>query len=161
VSPPLGEGEPLRVLVVGAISRIKGYDVVLSLAEAISSQALPLQMSLLGYSMNDTRLASLGVTLLGRYFDNDLLERIEASNPHIVLIPSIWPETYCYVLSGAMRSGRRIAVFDLGAQAERVRAHHASHIVMPLALGAQPQALGELLLDTAQRHAESGLRVAA
>jgi O-antigen biosynthesis protein len=161
VLPPLGEGEPLRLLVVGAISRIKGYEVVLSLAETVRSQALPLQISLLGYSANDTRLSSLGVTLLGRYFDNDLLERIEANNPHIVLIPSIWPETYCYVLSGAMRSGRRIAVFDLGAQAERVRAHHASHIVMPLELAAQPRALSELLLDTAARHAESGLRVAA
>ena len=139
-------GTDLRVLVIGAISRIKGYDVLLGLAQSARVRSLPLTLSLLGYSMDDPRLADAGVSLLGRYFDNELLAKIEAADPHLVLIPSIWPETYCYVLSGALRSGRRIAVFDLGAQAERARLHDPHHLLLPLALADRPDELADLLV---------------
>lgn len=167
---PVREGEAfglaapadaVRVLVVGAISRIKGYDVVQSLAERVRERRLPMQLSLLGYSMNDGKLASLGVNLLGRYFDNDLLDRIRAADPHVVLIPSVWPETYCYVLSGALRSGRRIAVFDLGAQAERTRQHDPDHLVMPLRLANDADALADLLLRSLRADDSLPFRVAA
>lgn len=140
-------GAPLKILVIGAISRIKGYDAVLGLAEATRQSGLPLQISLLGYSADDLRLAEAGVALLGRYFDNEILDRISASDPDLVFVPSIWPETYCYVLSGALRSGRRVAVFDIGAQAERVRAHDDAHLVLPLPLANDPTALARTLLD--------------
>lgn len=158
--PPLvlAPGDALRVLVIGAISRIKGYDVVLGLARSARTRGLPLKVSLLGYSMDDPRLAEQGVVLLGRYFDNELLEKISAADPHLVLIPSIWPETYCYVLSGALRSGRRIAVFDLGAQAERTRQHNAGHLLLPLALADRPDELADRLLAAATTPA---LRAAA
>jgi GT2 family glycosyltransferase/glycosyltransferase involved in cell wall biosynthesis len=153
------QGESLRVLVIGAISRIKGYDVVHGLARSARERGLPIKVSLLGYSMDDPRLAEQGVALLGRYFDNELLERISAADPHIVLIPSIWPETYCYVLSGALRSGRRIAVFDLGAQAERAREHDPDHLLLPLALAERPDDLADALLAATQP--PQALRVAA
>lgn len=159
--PTRAPDEPVRVLVIGAISRIKGYDVVHGLARCAREQRLPLSVALLGYSMDDPRLAEQGVTLLGRYFDNELLERIAAADPHIVLIPSIWPETYCYVLSGALRSGRRIAVFDLGAQAERARAHDPHHLTLPLALADRPQELAVQLLDAVTVAAPLPLRTAA
>jgi O-antigen biosynthesis protein len=154
-------GVDLRVLVVGAISRIKGYDVLLGLAQTARARELPLKVSLLGYSMDDPRLADAGVTLMGRYFDNELQEKIEAADPHLVLIPSIWPETYCYVLSGALRSGRRIAVFDLGAQAERTRLHDAHHLLLPLALADRPSDLADLLLGASLPPLAQALRVAA
>ena len=146
--PPMlpAPGEELRVLVIGAISRIKGYDVLLGLAQSVRARGLPMKLSLLGYSMDDPRLAEQGVTLLGRYFDNELLEKVSAADPHIVLVPSIWPETYCYVLSGALRSGRRIAVFDLGAQAERARQHDAHHLLLSLDLAERPDELADELL---------------
>lgn len=139
-------GEPLRVLAIGAISQAKGYGVLLGLATAISQQSQPVELSLLGYSSDDLRLSGAGVRLLGRYFDNELLERIERADPHLILVPSIWPETYCYVLSGALRSGRSVAVFDLGAQAERVREQKGRHLVLPLSLAERPKRLlAELL----------------
>lgn len=163
VSEPLRvpPGDTVRVLVVGAISRIKGYDVVHGIATSAKQRNLPLKLSLLGYSMDDTRLAEADVTLLGRYFDNELLERINASDPHIILIPSIWPETYCYVLSGALQSGRRIAVFDLGAQAQRTREHDAQHLCLPLTLADRPDDLADLLLASTRAPDKLVLRVAA
>ena len=155
--PPRVSGSPLvppdqavKVMVIGAISRIKGFDVLHGLAASARSRGLPLEMSLLGYSVDDSRLAAEGVRLLGRYFDNELLERIGTEDPHIIMVPSIWPETYCYVLSGALRSGRRIAVFDIGAQADRARRHDPHHLVLPLDMADQPDQLADLLIRSSR-----------
>lgn len=148
--PVAAPGQPVRVLVVGAISRIKGFDVVRGIAQVARAASLPLEVALLGYSMDDPQLRESGVNMLGRYFDNELAQKIEDHDPHIIFVPSIWPETYCYVLSGALHSGRRIAVFDLGAQAERTREHHPEHLVLPLALADRPEELARVLVQGGQ-----------
>jgi glycosyltransferase involved in cell wall biosynthesis len=158
--PPRPAGGPLRVLTVGAISRIKGFEVLRRLAESARGLALPIEFALLGYSMDDMRLSQVGVTLLGRYFDNELSQRIDAYDPDVILIPSIWPETYCYVLSGALASGRSVAVFDIGAQADRVREHGGRHLVLPLALVDDGAALAQALLDGAGRSTEPSRQAA-
>jgi len=159
--PLVAPGQVLRVMVIGAISRIKGFDVVRGLATVAREQGLPLRVALQGYSMDDPVLAAQGVQMLGRYFDNELAARIEADDPHIILIPSIWPETYCYVLSSAMASGRRVAVFDIGAQADRAREHDPAHLVLPLAMADDPQALAGALMSAALASPVDSLRVAA
>jgi hypothetical protein len=138
--------ESVRVLAIGAINLVKGFDVLMGLAHAAERRKLPLEVSLLGYSSDDGLLSGSGVRLLGRYFDNELLEKIIECDPHIIFVPSVWPETYCYVLSGALRSGRRIAVFDLGAQAERARRHDPHHLILPLSLSERPDDLADVLL---------------
>jgi glycosyltransferase involved in cell wall biosynthesis len=159
---PPAPGQTVRVLAIGAISRIKGYDVLMGLAEVAQQRVLPLQVSLLGYSMDDPRLAMAGVSLLGRYFDNELQDKIAEHDPHVILIPSIWPETYCYVLSTALASGRPVAVFDIGAQATRSREHGPHHLVAPLSLVDTPSALADLLLEHVHAPTRGGeLRVAA
>lgn len=147
-SPPATR--PLKVLVVGAINRIKGYDVLLGLARQVREASLPIEVALLGYSSDDGALAMAGVRLLGRYFDHEILQRIEEQDPDLVMVPSIWPETYCYVLSSAFASGRRIVVFDLGAQADRCREHDPRHLVLPLALAQDPAGLATALLGIRQ-----------
>ena len=159
--PTAAAGDRVRVLVVGAISRIKGFDVVQGMARAVRAASLPLDISLLGYSMDDTQLRDAGVNMLGRYFDNELAQKIIDHDPHIILVPSIWPETYCYVLSGALHSGRRIAVFDLGAQAERTREHHAEHLVLPLALADRPEELARRLVEAGRPPAQPAMPAAA
>ena len=147
IFPTAKPGEPLRVLAIGAISKIKGFDVLHKLGTTIKDRQLPIELALLGYSMDDSVLHSAGVELLGRYFDQELPERIRDYSPHLIFVPSVWPETYCYVLSAALKSQRRVAVFDLGAQAERVRAHHREHLVLPLWLSETPDELALRLLQ--------------
>jgi hypothetical protein len=159
--PLIGKNETLRVLTIGAISRIKGYEVLLGLAGTVRGGALPVSLALLGYSTDDTRLAAIGVDMLGRYFDNELQEKIAAYDPHVILVPSIWPETYCYVLSSALASGRRVAVFDLGAQADRTREHDPEHLVFPLELADKPAELIAGILRAANAGGHNGMRAAA
>ena len=57
----------------------------------------------------------------GRYRVADLPRLIGELRVNVCLIPSIWPETFCYVAEELLGLGMPVAVFDLGAPAERVR----------------------------------------
>ena len=46
---------------------------------------------------------------------------IKAQNASLALLPSIFPETWCLSLAEAWRAGLRVAAFDIGAPAERIR----------------------------------------
>ena len=54
---------------------------------------------------------------------------------HLAWLPSVWPETWCYALGGALRAGLPVVAFDLGAQAERLRATGRGRL-LPLGLPA-------------------------
>ena len=68
---------------------------------------------------------------------------IRAQGADLVLMPSVWPETWCFTLGQAWRAGLRAVVFDLGAPAERVRRTGWGHV---LPLGLAPAALNDWLL---------------
>lgn len=53
----------------------------------------------------------------------------------LVVVPSIWPEAHCLVISEAWLAGAAVIAFDLGAQAERIRAHGGGWLA-PLESGA-------------------------
>lgn len=65
--------------------------------------------------------------------------------PACIFVPSIWPETYLYTLSLAFALRCPPVVFDLGAQAERVRAENFG-VILPYALTADIPALNDSLL---------------
>lgn len=60
------------------------------------------------------------------------------------LIPSLWPETFSFTTHEALATGLPVMVFDLGGQAEAVRAAEArgAHVaLLPLGLAEDPQAI--------------------
>ncbi|MCO5978939.1 glycosyltransferase [Ideonella oryzae] len=139
VAAPSG---PVRhVLVIGALSQIKGLEVLRQLARAARLQGRDMRFTLLGHSSDDAALRAEGVRVLGRYDDAELQGLIAAEAPDLILIPSIWPETYCYVLSAALRAGRPVSVFDLGAQARRLRALGLTRWIVPLSEADLPERL--------------------
>jgi glycosyltransferase involved in cell wall biosynthesis len=148
---PVVRGErPTQIMVLGAISNVKGYDVVLQCARTARRLGLPVEFALLGYSMDDASLATAGVRLLGRYDDAEVHGLIADNEPDLVFLPSTCPETYCYTLSTALRSGRPVVVFDIGAQARRLRSLAAPPSrALPLALIENPDRLVRRLLAIA------------
>ena len=144
---PARKHDPLDIVVVGAIGAHKGSAVLLALARDAKARDLPLRFHVVGYTNVKAELKDLGVTETGAYADNDeAAARVEAIAPAVMLVPSIWPETFCYTLSLAFRFGVMPVVFDLGAQAARVR-EAGFGVVMPLALVDDPAALNDRLLD--------------
>lgn len=132
---PIGAG-PYRVAVVGAISIAKGYDVLLACALDAAARALPLSFVVVGHTIDDSRLLATGrVFVTGPYAQDEAVALIRAQECTIAFLPSVWPETWCYALTELWRAGLRAVVFDLGAQAQRVRATGRG-MLLPLGMSA-------------------------
>jgi GT2 family glycosyltransferase len=138
--PKLWSQEKLRIAVIGAIGKIKGFELFLACARHARKQQLPLRFMLMGYSMNDRQLRDAGVRVTGRYLDENAHETLRALTPHVVWLPYLWPETYSYTLSIALRLGLPVIAFDIGAIALRIGEcdPSAGHRLLPLALAKQP-----------------------
>jgi GT2 family glycosyltransferase/glycosyltransferase involved in cell wall biosynthesis len=131
----------LRIVVIGAISKIKGYDVLLACAQDARKRALPLDFIVLGYSLNDAPLLREGVVITGRYLDSRADQQLVELEPDCVWLPYVWPETYSYTLSIALRCGFPVFAFDLGAIASRLRSMGQDDHLKPLALAWNPSEL--------------------
>lgn len=141
--PLIDPSEPLHIVVIGAIGKVKGFDVLLACAREARARGLPLRFSVLGYSMDDRRLAEAGVAVSGRYLEPEGATKLAALEPHVAWLPSLWPETYSYTLSMALDAALPVFAFDLGAIGRRLREHGAAEHLMPLELQDDPTALLE------------------
>jgi glycosyltransferase involved in cell wall biosynthesis len=141
---------PLRIATIGAIGPVKGFDVLLDLAGEIRARGAPVELTVIGYTRNDEAARAAGIFVTGAYDDARAAAAIVAADPDLILIPSTWPETYCYTLSHAMASGRPVAGFDIGAVGTRLRDSGAG-MALPLALAWDPAALLDALSGLAQQ----------
>jgi GT2 family glycosyltransferase/glycosyltransferase involved in cell wall biosynthesis len=141
--PELAPEERLRVVVIGAIGRIKGYDVLSACAADAMRRQLPIDFVVYGYTLNDARLRQLGVTITGRYFDEYADEGLAALEPHAIWLPYVWPETYSYTLSLALRCRRPIFAFRIGAVASRLEQLGLDRHLVPLARARRPTRIND------------------
>jgi hypothetical protein len=76
------------------------------------------------------------LTVHGYYRSGELPSLLRRHGIGLLVVPSIWPEAYCLVISEAWKAGAVVAAFDLGAPAERIRAHGGGWLA-PLESGAE------------------------
>ncbi len=124
VVPVLAAHDQLKVLVVGAMSREKGADV-LERTATYRDALNRLQYHLVGYAYKPL---APEVVQHGAYDDKTLDQLIENLKPHLIWFPAQWHETYCYTLSAALRSGLPILSTDLGSFPERLEGRPLSFI---------------------------------
>jgi GT2 family glycosyltransferase/glycosyltransferase involved in cell wall biosynthesis len=137
-----------RICLIGGIGVEKGYEVLLACLRDVAKRNLPLEFTLVGHTRDDDRLLGAGpINMTGRYDPDEVEMLIRAQGADIALLPSIWPETWCFTLGHAWRAGLRAVVFDLGAPAERVR-NTGWGWVLPLGLPAAALNDWMLRLDT-------------
>ncbi len=118
----LGDDERLRIVVLGALSRIKGADTLEETATLAAIHNLDLEFHLVGYPYRDLRALPRGfLTVHGGYEEEDLLPLLRSVQADVVWFPALWPETYSYTLSASLEAGLPIIAPDLGAFAERLQ----------------------------------------
>jgi hypothetical protein len=144
-SPRLKPGEPLKVATLGALNVPKGLRVLRALARQARQCDAPIAFTVLGPCAEARALRRLGVRVSGPYREPQLDALIDSAGPHLVFQPAIWPETWSFVLTSALRHALPVAVFDIGAPAERLRRLQRGH-VLPLDLSNQPASLLAALL---------------
>jgi glycosyltransferase involved in cell wall biosynthesis len=115
----LKPGETVRIGVVGAIGYSKGAEVTVAAAKAIEAGRLPAKIAVIGKLAPG--YSHPGIELHGTYRPGDLPAILKRRSIHVAFVPSIWPETYCYVVDELMAAGVPLACFDLGAPPERMR----------------------------------------
>jgi GT2 family glycosyltransferase/glycosyltransferase involved in cell wall biosynthesis len=153
--------KPFRICVIGAISLIKGFEVLHSCAQAARRRGLPLEFLLYGFSCHDSLLEKAGVKVLGRYRDDLAANDLRSLDPDLAWIPSLWPETYSYTLSLALEVGIPTIAFDLGAQASRLRRLGMEDLLIPLGMAKQPDLLNRRLLAICKKRSEIDRSTAA
>ncbi|PJI99187.1 GT2 family glycosyltransferase [Acidovorax sp. 69] len=117
----LAPDAPLKVVVLGALSAIKGADVLEAAAQEAARTGAPVEFHLLGYGYRHLQTQPRArITVHGAYQDEDLPGLLAWLQPDIVWFPALWPETYSYTLSAALQASLPVAVPDIGAFAERV-----------------------------------------
>lgn len=115
---PASVGSPFRILIAGGLSRAKGSALVSAAAKELRREGI--EFHLLGNA--DDGLDRNIVTCHGAYERADFIERVAEIGPAIGLLPSLWPETYCHVLTEMWASGLPVLAYDIGAVGERIRA---------------------------------------
>lgn len=131
-----------RIAIIGGIGPSKGFDVLLDCAQDIQRRKLPLELIVIGSSADDRPLLEAGIKVTGAYRTETAEQLIADLAPDLAFIPSICPETWCFVLGEAWQAGLYTVVFDLGAQAERVRATGRGGV---LPLGLSPERINNAL----------------
>lgn len=114
----------LHVSVLGAIGEAKGARLIEELVSLIRKHKASIKITVIGYTdrFPDKYTSKDGVfTVTGPYNNAKVSELLAAYKSNIVLIPSIWPETYSYTVSEAIFSGYKVLAFNIGAPAERIK----------------------------------------
>lgn len=121
-------GDVLKIAVIGNISRPKGADIVRGIARAARERALPVQVVVLG-TLQTAYRADAHLVVHGAFVADELPELMEKYGIDACLVPSICPETYSFVTDEIMAMDMPIAVFDIGAPAERVARYPRGAVV--------------------------------
>lgn len=127
---PLPAGAPLKIVVLGALSAIKGADLLEATALEAARRNAPIEFHLLGYGYRHLQTQPRAhLTVHGSYEDEDLPGLLQWLQPDLVWFPAQWPETYSYTLSASLQAGLPVVAPDLGAFPERLACRPWSWVV--------------------------------
>jgi glycosyltransferase involved in cell wall biosynthesis len=119
VTPAFTQG--LRIGVVGNIGYHKGAQLTCELASEIKRRRLNIKIVVIGSI--DAHYDTGVVSETGPYRHAELPELVRDAGVNVMLFPSIWPETFSYVVQELIQMNLPVACLDLGAPAGRIAAY--------------------------------------
>jgi len=125
-------GEQLTVGIIGGIGIPKGIRLVVELLDNAIFKELPINIVVLGNTSefaDGYRSPDGKLFVYGKYSRSALPELLEKFSVSVILIPSVWSETFSFTTSEAILLGYPVICFDIGAQAERVKQYQCGMIV--------------------------------
>ena len=140
--------DTINIGILGVLSEHKGGRIVQEMLQLIEKQQLNINIILIGYTDGAISINSDHFIETGRYSVGELPKKIYRYDIDLFFIPSIWPETFSYTTQEIIEMNMPIAVFDIGAPAERVKEYDKGVIIPEI--NAQ-QAL-EMLVEYSDTH---------
>ena len=142
---PLESDRPLKVLTLGALSIIKGGNLLEAVALEARKVRAPLDFHLLGFSYRPLRAKPFSsLEVHGEYQDAELPRLLKELQPDVVWFPGSCPETFSYTLSECLRAGLPVLAPNIGAFPERLAGREKSWLYEP---GQEVEQMMQLLLD--------------
>ena len=137
-------GTKIRVLVPGNISITKGALLIQQMAELDKDGRF--EFHILGDA--DPAIRHVGIHH-GKYERTTFADKVRTIAPHIGVVLSVVPETYCHTLTEMWACGIPVLGLDHGAVAERIRSTGAGWLISPKATAAEAiQAMEKAVFDT-------------
>ena len=139
-TPVSYQKEPVHIGIVGAItSTPKGSNVVRSFLRYAKKKNV--MVSVIGTYPRHFRLKGKTIRYTGTYNASELQQTIEKEKVNCLLFPSLWSETFSYLVSEQIMMRLPIVCFDYGAQAEKIRAYQKGVVCR----STKPEAIYEAL----------------
>ena len=79
--------------------------------------------------MQDVGEQAKALVWAGKYDRDNVSALLAGLETAVVLVPSRFPETYCYTASEALLSGYPVLSFDMGAQSVRIAKHDCGWVL--------------------------------
>ncbi|MHB1391300.1 MAG: glycosyltransferase [Thermoleophilia bacterium] len=120
----------VKVLVLGELSLAKGTKLLEACAADARQRGLPLCFRVLGWVRDDImQEPDVPLFILGPYDDMLLPVLIARERADVIFFPALWPETYSYTLSAAIRSGLPVAAPRIGSFTERLAGYEPARLM--------------------------------
>ena len=132
----------LRVGVIGRIGVHKGAAEIAALARHISDQQHPAKITVFGTL--EERASPSVVTETGPFAEGELADLCASKGINVFWLPSVWPETFSFVLHEMKAMGLPVLAYDVGAQADTLRREGGGRV---LPLGASAESILSALQD--------------
>jgi glycosyltransferase involved in cell wall biosynthesis len=128
VSPaPHIPGAPVTVGMLGYILPIKGKEIIREMTKISARNGNNMKFVIIGNTDEPMELANLIQT--GPYQRDDIPKFVKENKVDIIFISSICPETFSFTTKEAISLGLPVVCFDLGAQAEHVKAYEKGLVI--------------------------------
>ncbi len=122
----------LNIAVIGYLTEIKGAAQVVDLARYLQEKDINAAIHIFGPVIEPYNAQMDALTKVNRHYaysKSELPDLMEQHEIDLVFIASICPETFSYTTQEAIEMELPVAVFDLGAPAERVRPYSAGVVL--------------------------------
>ncbi len=116
--------ERVKVIVPGNISQAKGALLIKKMIEEDKKNQL--EFHFLGKVASE--LNGVGIHH-GTYTREDIVEKIKEIKPHVGVVLSLWPETFCHTLTEMWAAGIPVLGINLGAVGNRIKQSGAGWLV--------------------------------
>ncbi|MBN2855447.1 MAG: glycosyltransferase [Halothiobacillaceae bacterium] len=118
----------VRIAIIGALSKIKGADLLEAVAVEAYKQGLSLEFKLFGFAYRSLK-ESPNMIITGEYRNSELREMLLEWEPTLAWFPAQCPETYSYTLSSCLENSIPVVSTSLGGIPERIKGRQFSWVL--------------------------------
>ena len=122
------ETSELKIGIIGNLNLVKGREIVEKIIFYLKRDHLPVKIILIG-DVDSSKTIRKNLEIAGKYDRKELESLLNKFGINFVLIPSVWPEAFCFTAEEAMKLGYPVVAFNIGAHAERIKRRNLGLII--------------------------------